>query len=149
VSRSTLAFLVAPFWVSLLITPYAYLMFPYPDQNHWVVVGVVLGVLFGYGGKFLFGILMLWFLQALRVTTVWVAATAGFLIGAITSLGFVIAFILFFTKGDFRALAMEINLGLSDPRDLVFLLWSGSLGIIVGITFWIIARPDRQYPKTS
>jgi hypothetical protein len=149
VKRSALAFLVAPLCVPLLVTPYAFLVFPYPDKSPWIVIIVASGVLFGYGGTFLFGIPMFWFLQARKLTSIWAAAATGFLIGAITSLGLVAAFTLVFAKRGFRDLGEEINRVLSTPSDLVFLLCSGLLGIMVGITFWAIARPDRHPLKTS
>src|SRR5258707_6220129 len=99
--RTALACLVAPLWIRLLVTPYAFLMFPYPDKSPWIIIMVASNVLFGYGGTFLFGIPIFRFLQARKLTSIWAAAVTGFLIGAITSLGLIAAFVLAFAKRDF------------------------------------------------
>jgi hypothetical protein len=144
-SRSALAFLVAPLWVPLLVTPYFYLfVFPHAEQKHWVVIGAVLSIIFSYGGALLVGVPTFFVLRAYKMTTIWIAIAVGFLIGAATWLAFLALFMISLQEGSARGLSAGMHEALADPKRLMFILWPGAIGSIVGATLWLIARPDRS-----
>lgn len=140
-NRSTTAFLVAPLWVPLIAVPYAwFVMFPYPEQHMWVVVAGVVSALFAYVGVFLFGMPLFFFLRARNWTSLWIAGLAGLTIGTVMWLAFMVDFVFFLGEG-FRGVG-EIA---KDWRSQVTFVWvPSSLGALVGITLWAIARPDRS-----
>jgi hypothetical protein len=53
-------------------------------------------------------------------------------------------FIVFLHEGSARGLSADIYQALADPKRLMFILWPGAIGSIVGATLWLIARPDRS-----
>jgi hypothetical protein len=144
-SRSAIAFLVAPLWVPLLVTPYCYLfVFPYAEQRHWVVIGAVVSAIFSYGGTLSIGIPTFSVLRAYKMTTIWMAIAVGFVIGAASWIAFLALFMIFLHAGSVRGLGAGIHEALADPKRLMLVLWLGAMGSVVGSTLWLIARPDRS-----
>jgi len=105
-SRSAIAFLVAPLWVPLLLRPYCYLfVFPYAEQRHWVMIGAVLSAIFSYGDTLSIGIPTFSVLRAYRMTSIWIAIAAGFVIGAVTWIALLALFIIFLHEASARGLS--------------------------------------------
>jgi hypothetical protein len=144
-SRSVVAFLVAPLWVPLLVTPFCYpFVFPHAAQLHWVVIGAILSTIFSYGGTILLGVPIFSILRALNLTASWIAIAVGFVIGAVTFEVFSVLFGLSLNGGNLELVMKTYYETFHDPIQLMFLVLPGSLGGIVGITLWLIARPDRR-----
>jgi hypothetical protein len=79
-NRSLVAFLVAPLWVPLVMTPLASLyMFSSPNQGPWVVITTFPGVVFGYGGTLAFGLPAFAVLRSRQMTAFWIAPVLGFM----------------------------------------------------------------------
>jgi hypothetical protein len=144
-SRSVIAFLVAPLWVPLLVTPYCYLfVFPHAEQGRWVVISAILSAIFSYGGTVLLGVPIFSILRARNLTASWIAIAIGFVIGAVVFEVFLVLLGLSLYGGNFKLAMKTFYETILDPIKLMFLVWPGSLGGIVGITLWLIARPDRS-----
>ncbi len=139
-SRSTAAFLIAPLWVPLIVVPYAlFVIFPHPAQHLWVAVAGLLSTVFTYLGVGVIGLPVFRFLRSRNWTAIWIAGVAGFVIGAAMWLVFLVFFILFLGEG-FGGVASAAQ----DWRNHAAFLWlPGALGTLVGLTLWVIARPDR------
>jgi hypothetical protein len=136
-SRHGLAFLVAPLWVPTLVGLYCHLLlFSRPGQEELVAIAVVLSAVLGYGATLVFGGPAFAFMRARRLTSAWSAAAAGLAIGALTSV--------VFTLGLSLSLMRDPSLVelLQDAASL-FHVASGAMGALVGITLWLIARPDH------
>ena len=63
----------------------------------------------------------------------------GFAIGLVT--GLLVIAIAF--PHPVQEVAQEVETTLREPIRIVSLVWPGWIGAIVGVTFWLIARPDR------
>jgi hypothetical protein len=85
-SRTFVAFLVAPLWVPAATAPYAVHMFPYPEQRHWIYITIIIGAIVAYGGMLMLGVPAFLILRARNHTAFWVAAVLGFAIGGISLL---------------------------------------------------------------
>lgn len=138
-SRQTLAFLLAP-----LVVPMSFAL--WLAWGHlapaWVVVSAFVSALFTYGGTAVFGIPAYKILLRSGWTALWVAVVTGFVIGMITWIIFGILFALSLDEGMFGVRAVLIQ-----SKDVVKnVVWPGGVfGMIVGVLFWIIARPDRKH----
>jgi hypothetical protein len=140
-SRTRIAFLVAPLWVPLAAAlVFRLIVWRDPAQAHWVVIGTALSALFAYGGSYLLGLPLFRWLLSRGLVSMWIASTVGFVIGAVTWLVFMACFTTFLGQGPVGA-ASAIA-----PQQLSFLFIPGGLGALVGMTLWLIARPDRQTP---
>lgn len=74
-----------------------------------------------------------------RSTGFAIAPAIGFAVGLVTWLLVIaIAF-----PQPVQAVAQAVETALPVPILVVTLVWPGWVGAIVGITFWLIARPDR------
>jgi hypothetical protein len=143
-SRSRIAFLVAPLWVPLVMIPVASLyLFSRPNQGPWVVISTVLGMVFGYGGTLAFGLPAFAILRSRQRTAFWIAPVLGFVIGAVTWQIFLAFFALMMSDGHLSLVVHGIRQSFNDPVQLLFAAAPGSLGALVGATLWLIARPDR------
>jgi hypothetical protein len=83
-SRTALAFLIAPLWVPAITAPYAVHMFPYPEQGHWIYITTIVGAVFAYGGALTLGLPAFLILRARKFTAFWIAPVVGFAIGVVT-----------------------------------------------------------------
>jgi len=120
--------------------PYAlFFMFPYPAQHFWVVISGVLSVIFAYLGVGLIGLPLFRFLRSRNWTAVWIAGAAGFVIGAVMWLAFMVFLVLMLGEG----VDGVITFGENWRSQMMFLWLPGCLGVLVGLTLWAIARPDR------
>jgi hypothetical protein len=140
-SRSALAFVVAPLWVPLFVIPYSCLsLFSGPGQGPWIIIAAFLSIIFAYGGTLVFGLPAFLILRSRNLTALWIAAVLGFVIGATTWVLFM-AFFALWLGGDAQAARRAAQGTFMDqPMSLV---WTGLLGVVVGTTLWLIARPDR------
>jgi hypothetical protein len=138
-SRTKLAFLIAPLWVPLATALVSrMLVWPDPSQTHWVVIATTVGGAFAYAGCFVVGLPLFRLLTTRGLVSMWIAPTVGFAIGAVTWLAFISCLTIFLGGGPFGAF------GALAPQQLPFLAWPGGLGALVGMTVWLITRPDRQ-----
>jgi hypothetical protein len=141
-SRTFAAFIIAPLWVPLTASVYAPLaMFPYPEQRHWVLITTLISAFFTYLGVLGLGVPAFLFLRSRKMTALWIACVAGIVVGTVMWTVFVVCF----------ALSLD---GLEGARQaftqtptsvhLAGFIAPALLGLIVGTTFWLIARPDRK-----
>jgi hypothetical protein len=145
--RSAAAFILAPLCVPLTVAPFASLfLFPDPAQTPWVVITTIISAIFTYLGVFVLGLPAFLFLRSRGWTDLWVAAIAGFLIGIVTWIAFMICLVLFLGEG-----LRGIGQALLDatPAHLTVILLPGSLGTVIGTSLWLIARPDRQVGRDA
>jgi len=140
VSRTALAFLIAPLWVPAATVPFAARAFPYPEQQHWIVITVIIAAIFAYGGVAALGIPAFRLLRASKHTSFWIAPILGFAVGVATWLVFIVLFGL--SLGNSWSFVSH-NIA-SNSADLWAFLLTGALGAAVGATLWLIARPDRH-----
>jgi hypothetical protein len=134
--RSTLAFILAPLAVPLLLLPW---LLAGHLAVKWTITAMIIAALITYAGVVALGIPTYSFLRARGFTTVWIAGIAGFLIGAVMWLVFSVLFPISLGQGVSGAW-----LALTDFKSLSGIIWPGGVsGLVVGVLFWMIARPDR------
>lgn len=135
-ARHKFAFLAAPLAVPLFFLVW---LLPGDFPARWQLTMVIIAAIFAYGGTLLFGVPAYFFLKAQNLTAIWVAMVAGFGIGALTWLVFMVLFPLSLDEG-----WSGVALGFSSLHTAKDIAWPGGvLGMVVGILFWVIARPDR------
>ena len=141
--RPILAFAIAPLWVRLVVAPYAAVfLFPYAAQVHWVVITAFISAFFSYLGTFAIGRPAYCVLRARQVSSIWVGIGLGFVTGGAMSLVFLLCFGLFLGS---RVTDM-VNRFLADwLQHLLVLVVTGTLGVLVGVTVWLIARPPLSH----
>jgi hypothetical protein len=140
-SRTKIAFIVAPLWVPLAAAlVFRLVVWRDPAQAHWVVIGTVISAIFAYGGSCLLGLPLFRWLSSKGLVSMWIAPAVGFVIGAVTWLAFMTCFTIFLGEGPVGAASSLA------PQQLSFLFLPGGLGALVGMTLWLIARPDRHTP---
>jgi hypothetical protein len=139
-ARTTMAFALAPLWGTAATAVFACYAFPYPEQRHWIVITAIIGTIFGYAGTLILGIPAYRFLLFRHQTSPWIAVALGFAIGCVTWAVFLFFFA--FSLGDSSAFAWH-ELATNSGQWLSFLP-IGALGSIIGLTIWLIARPDRH-----
>ncbi len=140
-SRTELAFVVAPLWVPVaLMIEWSLLATPLDLLNFWAVFAGFASLAIGYAGTFLFGVPAFLFLRSRNWTAPWIGAVLGFAIAVITLFLFNVLFAL--------ALGYSVDdllLGaLSSFSDWGAWITAGPIGSLVGVTLWLIARPDRS-----
>jgi hypothetical protein len=140
VSKTALAFLIAPLWVPAAAVPFAACAFPYPEQRHWIYITVIIAAVFAYSGVAAFGTPAFLLLRASKRTAFWIAPALGFAVGVATWLVFIVLFGL--SLGDSWSVVSH-DLASSSAHLWAFLP-TGASGAAVGATLWLIARPDRH-----
>ncbi len=141
-SRAQIAWLVAPLWVPVFLGSYAaFETFPDSTQYWWVAFVAIISALFAYLGMFAIGYPAFRFLETRNMTSLWVAAAVGFAAAILTSMIVLVCLVLAL-GGDLREIALLFHQDTTVP----FAIFLGLLGTLVGATFWLIARPDRQTP---
>lgn len=135
--RRTVAFFVAPLAVPLFVLIWSF-------SGHlalgWRLTMMVIAAFLSFGGTLAFGMPAYFLLKARGLTAAWIAGVAGFVIGALMWLVFLVLFPLSLGQG-----FSGVRLGLADFHIVSDIAWPGGvLGAIVGALFWVIARPDRQ-----
>jgi len=143
-SRTFVAFLVAPLWVPVATAPFAAQMFPYPAQSHWIYITTVIAIVFAYGGALAFGVPTFLILRTRNCGSFWIAAVLGFGISSLTWMIFAILFGLSLGNGLTFVWRQATNFASWWPLPPI-----GALGSLVGATFWMIARPDRTELPTD
>jgi len=137
-TRTQTAFIIAPLWVPLLVTPYfALYMVSEGGRLSWGIIAGGLSALLAYLGTYLLGRPLFNFLISRNWTTLWLAVVSGCCIGIITRITFMVCFAVFFGESVLSGVAMAFGPELA-PAAL--------LGALVGGTLWLIARPD--FPRS-
>jgi hypothetical protein len=139
-SRTAIAFVVSPLWTPLAaglffgVTAIADAAQIHGTDIQLIASAIAVGALLTYFGVFALGYPAFRYLRARGMTSVWRAVGLGFVAGAV--MWALIAFCLGLLKyrGITSAFYQSFN-DVSPPAEL--------LGIIIGATFWLIARPDR------
>lgn len=139
-SRTALAFLIAPLWVPAAAVPFAGHMFPYPEQRHWIYITVIIAAIFAYGGVAALGLPAFRLLRTRKHTAFWIAPVLGFAVGVTTWVVFIVLFGL--SLGNSWSFVSHDLV--SNSAHLWAFLPTGALGAAVGATLWLIARPDRE-----
>lgn len=138
--RTVLAFLIAPLWVPAGAWPYAAYMFPYPGQQHWILMTTIVATVFAYGGTAALGIPAFLLLRARKYTSFWIAPVLGFAAGVATWQVFLVLFGLSLGHSWSFVLRELVN----GSARLDNYLPAGPLGSAIGATLWLVARPDRH-----
>ena len=148
--RAKYAFAIAPLWVPLLLTIFWTVeWFRAPGLKTPAAFTIFLGIFLSYGGTFLLGWPAFRFLRSRKWTSPWIAVSLGFAIAMATYSGFLFVFglILGFEVGEsvnFVASMIAASWLGEPPASSVLALVIGPTGMLVGITLWLIARPDRD-----
>jgi hypothetical protein len=130
--RTMVAFLVTPLAVPIALLPY--LLFG--QRAGWPTSGLILMTIISYIGLLGFGVPTFVLLIERGWTAFWLAPLCGFAFGVVTWLAslVVVAVVFSYTLADvftWSALAEA--------------LWpGGGAGVVSGVIFWLIARPDRH-----
>jgi hypothetical protein len=130
---------MAPLWVPVTVGSLGASMFPYPGQLHWMVIATAVAAAFGYIGAAM-GVPVFRFLRSHGRTGPWAALAAGVVVGELTWALFGLCFGLALGEGpggfiDF----MRDAIG----GDILGPFIPAVLGGLVGLTYWVIARPDQ------
>ncbi len=139
-SRTAIAFVVSPLWTPLaagLFFGVAVLTDTtriHAADVRLIASAVVGSALLTYFGKFVLGYPAFRYLRARGMTSVWRAMGLGFVAGAV--MWALVAFWLGLWKYG------GVTLALYQSYNEVYLP-AELLGLIIGATFWLIARPDR------
>jgi len=120
--RTVTAFLVAPLIASAVALVVSFAVY---REIMTALIFASITASFGYFGAVVLGIPVYWLLRRRNLTSSWISIASGAVIAMATGL---------FMWGD------QVN------HDFTSLLGiTGALGMIAGLSFWEIARPDRQY----
>jgi hypothetical protein len=110
------------------------------------VITTVVSAIFTYGGMLAFGLPAFLILRSRQLTDLWIAAVLGFVFGAVTWIIFLVCFALSLGEGIAGARLAFHSLHFATV-DVVWLFAAGLLGLIIGVTFWHVAGPDRDEPR--
>lgn len=92
-----------------------------------------------YLGMIALGLPVFLFCKRRGLTSAWMAALMGFLIGGIVCLLFFTAF----------GVMLGLNPSLSRSIVIQWMVGMASLGAVVGLVFWLIARPDTANDRSG
>ncbi|GGF75859.1 hypothetical protein GCM10007301_39780 [Azorhizobium oxalatiphilum] len=144
-TRTFLAFLVAPLWIPLLAAVSALL---WPDTRNPLGLGgmelvwrvALVAAVVGYGACWSFGLGLFFFLRAQGWRSVGITALAWFVAGMVLRLaGFILGWVQFLSMhGTLRELSNALA-----TRPLFF-VWGGVLAMLVGLTVRAIAGPAPE-----
>lgn len=134
--RIAIAFLLAPLWVPLACAVMPILWGERPSLNPIIYAGFLIG----YGATFCIGRPLLSDLSQRGFNKPYHALLSGILSSIAVYLIISTILVFIFTSSISRALRDHFTL---DGMILIF--YAGTVGALVGITVWLIARPDR-YP---
>lgn len=149
--RVLLAFLIAPLWVPCLMVLFVLAVadLSRPADRDFFVWMVMTGTAFSYGGAMLLGLPLFWALVSYQKTAFWHAPVVGIVAAWITIFVFLTIVFPIMLDG-WSAFSFSGTLdqflnasGFSLHEMVTLLACSGGLGVLVGSTFWLIARPDR------
>jgi hypothetical protein len=134
--RAGRALIIAPLWAPLIVLPGSlFLIFPYLSMWQWVVAATGVSAFFSYIGAVVFGVPAFRFMRSRGWTGFGAAAGFGLLHGVLAWAGFEICF----------ALLMHATLFDAQSREnLISFPLAGLLGVMIAVTAWLVARPDRR-----
>lgn len=133
-SRSAIAFVVAPLWFPLWVgLLFGIAAFPDSAQVQLMAFATVIA----YAAMLTLGYPGFRYLRMRGKTSLWRLMGLGFVVGAVAWA--LIAFCLGFLK--YGVVTMALHMSFNDVS-----LAPELLGIITAATFWLIARPDRASP---
>lgn len=139
--RTIAALIIAPLWVPITVAIFAaWKVFPDPAQGPWVILSTVVAAIVTYIGVTVIGVPAMRILREHNLTGPWSAAALGLLGGALMWAAFGLFFGLLLGEG-LRGFSYFLR-GLIDGK-LIGIFAPLALGALVGLTFWMIARPDR------
>lgn len=142
-SRTALALAIAPLWVPLIVMGFEYRAHvPPPGARETLAVGALVAFN-AYLAVYLFGLPGFLALRSRRRTG-WIAATAlGGVVGILALIPFDLsAAIAVHLMFDIAVPWAVLGLAAEIARKFYF-LYTAPLGMLVGLTLWLIARPDR------
>jgi len=134
--RQLLAFLAAFIAVPVLVAAYFSMGGLLKSSDYGVIVFT--SSLISFGAVAFLGVPAFLFLRARKWTAFWIAPLAGFVVAVVAWWVFLLVFAMLLAS---RLSALfELDRGM-----LQEVLWPvGSIGAVVGILVWLIARPDRN-----
>lgn len=145
--RTVKAFLIAPLWVPLALLILAAFA---PERELVSAIAAVSGVI-TYAATLIFGYPAFMLMWRYKRTGPGIAAVIGFFIGILSSYAFMICIGLFLVdaKGGnvdkaFQHMISNVLNAQISLNDLPILLGSGLVGVPIGLTLWLIVRPDRR-----
>lgn len=136
-NRRLIAFIIAPLSVPVMLGHYLYSLTVTPT---WFAMALMLSIVVSYSGVLIFGIPIYLLARTWNWTAFWIAPLVGFIVGGI----------IWFTFGMLLALLLDqgfagVRAVLTNSSGLGDVLWPfGPVGAVVGMIFWIIARPDKR-----
>ena len=135
-NRRIIAFVVAPLLVPILLAHYLYTL---AANETWFMVALMFSVAIAHGGTFILGVPIYLLMRARNWTSFWIAPLLGFFAAGFMWLGFAALLALLLDQG-----MSGVRVVLTNPHGLSDVMWPfGPLGAIVGMAFWLIARPDK------
>lgn len=140
-NRTVIAFIVAPLWVPVAAEVVAYTLEPTDSLS--VAVDVLYNTFVSYLGAFALGFPAFLFLRSRKMTTFWIATLSGCIIGGVWGAMFTTGLI--FYLGGIGAIQKLFG---GNGNLVQMSLSPAMLGMIVGATVWLIARPDIRHSVT-
>ncbi|MSP77458.1 MAG: hypothetical protein EXR12_15120 [Rhodospirillaceae bacterium] len=146
-NRTIVAFLVAPLWVPLAFM----IVGAFGRQMELAALYAVSGGMATYAATLIFGYPALALMWRCKLTGPWTAAVVGLAIGILSFFTFMIGVGLFLVDakgGSVRKMLRNDIDNLINARislvDFQGLVAPGLVGVVIGLTLWAIARPDRR-----
>lgn len=142
-NRTALAFGIAPLWVPLLVGGGKWFLDSSPQS---VPFAVIVSTFSAYGGTYLLGAPAFAFLRSRGYTARWLSIVLGFAVGTLVFLVFLFLFSLALVNSVEFALAyIQVRFTVWNLSNLIAVVAPGLLGALVGITIWMVARPDKSH----
>lgn len=142
--RILAAFAVAPLCAPAIVTSLFL-----ATASPWSDIGAIVSVTLAYLAMLVLGVPAFYFLEARKLTSFWVALTAGFFIGAATYLIFEVVIGLAFDMDLAHALSVTSALTSPGSGDLFLLGLAGVSGTAAALVFWLIARPGSDNARSA
>src|SRR5262249_47792087 len=132
-------FLIAPLWVPAIAAGWTTFILASEAPRSLISITAAIAGVLGYGGALVIGIPLYLVMRARERTAFWIALVAGFCARPGTRLVCVGALSLRF-RGSWMLVVHDPVIDMPPAGAAVP---CGVVGIIVGATLWLIARPDR------
>ena len=112
-----------------------------PLVSPYSIIGfaAIVSIITSYSGALVIGLPAYLILLWRRSTGFAIAPLVGFSVGVVT--GLLVIAIAF--PHPLQAVVQEVETARREPILIATMVWPGWIVAIVGITFWLIARPDR------
>ncbi len=135
--RSIIAVVIAPLAAPVLLFPHLHSLV---TATSWFVFSLIICTMMAYVGMLIFGIPGYLLLRARNWTAIWIAPLLGLIVGAAMFVVTMALFGLLLGEG-----VTGIWQSLREIQTLKGTIWPGGItGAVVGLVFWIIARPNRR-----